>query len=148
MKDTYECQQDSDCYCSAGFYGNGKVCIPCKKCSADATSSITLIGNAINCPALGATSDQTTCTCNYGFYGDGVTCKSCTKCSANAITIGSCDKGSQTDQVTCKCNTGYYGGTNCASCPAGTYSGYVGKHQAIQIIIKFKRSDPSNFIFV
>ena len=123
IKDTYECEQDSDCQCKAGFYGNGKVCVPCKQCSAHATTSIEPKDNSTSCNLIGATSDWTTCTCNTGFYGDGFACDSCTTCDVHAVTYGLCSNGSVANQVTCVCNAGYYGfGTTCSPCPAGSYS--------------------------
>ncbi len=121
--DTDECEQDSDCQCKAGFYGNGKVCVPCKQCSANATTSIEPKDDSISCNLIGATSDWTTCTCNAGFYGDGFTCDFCTTCDLHAVTYGSCGNGSVANHISCVCNAGYYGsGTTCSPCPAGSFS--------------------------
>ena len=125
---TYECEQDSDCQCKSGFYGNGKICVPCKKCSPQATALVISQNSNVSCPMMGATEDWTTCTCNLGYYGDGVSCDPCKICDQHAVTSGICSSGSTADVVTCECFAGYFGvGTTCTPCSVGSYSSQTGK---------------------
>ena len=124
-RNTYECSTDSDCQCNAGFYGNGRTCTPCKRCSpfASSTQDPAVSASSVGCPMPGALLDGTPCSCNNGYYGDGVTCTPCKTCSPHAATYGACTGGEPVDLVQCCCVAGFFGnGIACSPCPAGTYS--------------------------
>ena len=53
----------SACACTAGHYGDGYSCQPCRACSGNATVLATC--------GVNSTVDVARCACNTGFFGDG-----------------------------------------------------------------------------
>lgn len=103
------------CQCTAGYFGDGFRCQPCKTCDINANMTYGCIQNR--------TSDSTTCRCNAGYYGNGTKCTVCQPCDANATLLSMCPGGNTINSATCACNAGYFGsGFQCSKCSAGSYS--------------------------
>lgn len=126
---THNCHQNAmcsntigsfDCYCKAGFAGNGISCTDINECKNASLHSCNLATPGVTCLN---TPGGFQCSCKTGFSGDGVTCNVINHCLAGTHTChpnATCYSfPGPSFKCECKEERGFYGnGTHCfVGCP-------------------------------
>ena len=125
----------TQCLCSAGYYGNASSLVPCSPCMAGFYCPGNNNNSTLLCPGNSSSPSGasliTQCQCLPGFYGNnGSTCSLCppnTICQSGQLN--NCTANSQAgtgNAGACSCNAGYYSlqagaGGGCSICPVNMY---------------------------
>lgn len=129
----------TDCYCNAGYIGDGLSCDACAQGTYQDETGTTVCKNCnLNAQSDPASDAVTDCVCNAGYAGDdGNACTQCTAGTYEDITFNNCStcpdnsiSVAASDDVTdCQCNAGYKGpnGGTCNPCLSTEYQNEIGQ---------------------